>query len=192
MSNNGIPDQRHSNVPSVVQIVDVADEIVHRASAGTIVPFTTISNTSNLASQSHSATFGDVVFPTSFNAGSEQIDTFPFVADAGVELGKVESMFHGATLDQLSLGDIWIVGNHAVGKAKPQLDIGIDGGSAEEDDVSQAFTGAMFAGNGIGVRINTGEKSARVVDRGICGGLPSDEGHGEVHFIAHLHHGRYY
>ncbi len=160
---------KHSTAPFVVQIVDVADEIVHGTSAWTVIPFTAISNTSNLASQSHSTTLRDIVFPTPLNACPEQINTFAFVADAGIEFGKVESMFHGATLDQVSIGNIWIVGNHAVGEAKPQFDIGIDGGGAEEDDVPQAFARAVFAGHGIGIGINTGEKSVRVVDYGICG-----------------------
>jgi len=164
-SNRRSPAAAHSDSASVVQVVNVVDEIFHGTSAGTVIPFSAISNAAHLASESDCTTFGDIEFSTSLDTGSQQTDAYALAADAGVELGKIQTVFHGATLDQLPLWDVREIGNHAVGKTQPELDIGIDLGGAEKDDIAQTLTGTMFAGNRIGVWVDARETSASASER---------------------------
>jgi len=64
-------------------------------------------------------------------------------------------MFHGTGLDQVSFWNIGVIGHHAVREAEPDLHILKDFGCAEENDVAQTFARTMFAGDGVGVGVDT-------------------------------------
>jgi len=142
----------------VVQIIDVAHEFLDRTASRTVIPFTTVPDASHFACESDSTRLCDVVFLTSLDTRSEQIYAFALIADARIELGEIETMFHGAFLDQISIGDVGVIGNHAIGESEPEFDIGVCFGCTEEDDVSQAFARTMHARDGVGIRIDTSNK----------------------------------
>ncbi len=144
-----------SDAPFTVQFVHIANEIFHRTASRTVVPLSAVSNTPYLACKSDGATPCDIVLGTPLDTRPEQADTFAFVADTSIELCKVNSMFHGTALDQVSFWNIGVVGHHAVREAEPDLHILIDFGCAEEDDVAQTFARTVFAGDSVGVGVDT-------------------------------------
>lgn len=133
----------------VIQVINVGDKIIHRAASRTVIPLSTISNASHLACESDGTTLRDIVLLTPLDARSKQIDSLSFITDAGVEFLKVQAVFQGTTLDQVSIGNVWVIGDHAVCKSKPEFDLRIDLGRAKEDDIAQAFAGTVFAGYGV-------------------------------------------
>jgi len=143
-----------SEASLIVQVVDIFDKIIHRAAARTVIPPSTIANTSSFACQSDCTASRDIVRLASFDAGSEQVDTFSFIADTRIQLLEVETMFHCAAFNQVSLRYIWVVGNHTIGIPQPKLYVGIDFDSAKKDDISEAFTGSVFTRDSIGVGVN--------------------------------------
>jgi len=145
----------NSDAPFAIQFVHIAYEILHRTASRAIVPLTTVSNTPDLACKSDGATPCDVVLGTSLDTRPEQTNTFAFIADTSIELCKVDPMFHGTALDQVSFWNIGIIGHHAVCEAEPDLHILIDFGCAEENDVPQTFARAVFAGDSVGVGVDT-------------------------------------
>lgn len=111
------PEQK-SRASLIVQLVNVAHELLDRAAARAVVPFSTIPNATHFACESDGTTLCDVVLSTPLDTGPEQIYAFAFVADARIELGEVEAVLEGAFLDEVSVGYIGVVGNHAVGESE--------------------------------------------------------------------------
>lgn len=137
-------------------MIDVAYEALNRTASWAVIPLAPITNTSGFASQPHCAALRYVIFLTPENALSKQADTFSFLADASIQLLKVNPVLHGAILNQVSIGNVWIIGYHAIGKPEPHLHVGVDMRCTQEDDVSETFSGAVFAGNSVRVGIDAG------------------------------------
>lgn len=76
---------------------------------------------------------------------SKQIDAFSFVADAAVEPLEVYCMLHGASFDEISIGNVVVIRSQAVGETKVGFGIWVDFGGTELDDVPKTFGGAMHA-----------------------------------------------
>ncbi len=71
-------------------------------------------------------------------------------------------MFHRTAFDQVALGYIWVVGDHTICEAKPELHIRVGFGGAQEDDVSKALARAMHAGDSVGVVVDAADMSEEV------------------------------
>ena len=96
------------------------------------------------------------------------------VADAVVDLGEAEAVLEGAGLDEAAVRDVGVVGEHAVCEAEGEFGGRVEVGGAEEDDVAEAFGGAVFAGEGVGGGVDA-----------------ADVGEAEVDFVGYLDHGGY-
>lgn len=142
---NNIISWKHTSaaVSFVIQVVDIANKILDRTAPGTIIPLPSISNAAYLICKPDGATLCHIVLLTPLNTRSKQTDTLAFITDASIELWEIDAVLHGATLNQISLRDIRVIGNHAVCEAQPDLDVRVFFGRAEEDDIAQAFAGTM-------------------------------------------------
>ena len=78
-------------------------------------------------------------------------------------------MFEGAVFDEGAVRDVRIVTDHAVGKAKVEFRFRVEVGSAEENDVSEAFGGTVHAGYGIRVRVDAKSGVSLVILRRVEG-----------------------
>ena len=89
------------------------------------------------------------------------------IADAVVDLVEAQTVLEGAALDQGTVGDGGVVGYHAVGEAEMEFGGWVEVRGAEEDDVAEAFGGAVLAGYGVGVGVDAvAEFSGAVFRRG--------------------------
>jgi hypothetical protein len=131
----------------IIQSLDVRDQIPRLVSASTVLPLTAIIHTPYLIvypdraadPRAHILTVLDAV-PQQTHAVRARV-----LAHAFVQHLKVKTVFERAVLDELTLRYLWVLVDQAVCEAKVQLWIGVLAGSAEEDDVAEAFGLAVLA-----------------------------------------------
>lgn len=113
----------------------------------TVLPFTTIINTPDLVIQTHRAADPSAHILTVLDAIPQQPHTIctSVPAHAVVQDAKVEPMLKRAVLNELALGDLFVVVDQAVCEAEVQLRIGVFAGCAKEDNVAKTFGLAVFA-----------------------------------------------
>jgi hypothetical protein len=146
-----------TSIRLIVQVFHISHQILHPTSTLTILPHAPIPYTPHLALQAHRAARRDVHLAAVLDGLAEQVDAVRvLVADAGVDLVKVQAVLEGAVLDEAARRDVRVVGYHAVGEAEVEFRRRVEVRGAEEDDVAQAFRGAMHAGDGVGVGVDTG------------------------------------
>jgi hypothetical protein len=177
-----------SSLLLLVKGVDVPNKLLNRTSTGTIIPLATISNASNFAREPHSTALGDIILLASRYTCSKQVDSFPLVADAMIQLLEIDAMLHSTVLNKISIGNIVIVRCQAVGEAKINLRVWVDFCSAKFNDVSQALGRPMHTGNGIGFGIDPGEEFSWSTMGEIIICLLSNKAECEIDSIADLFH----
>lgn len=78
-------------------------------------------------------------------------------------------MLEGAVFDESAVWDVRIVIDHAVGKAEVELRFRVEVGSAEENDISETFGGAVHTGYGVRVRVDAKSGVSLVILRRVEG-----------------------
>lgn len=92
-----------------VQTLNVSDKVRYLATPRTVVPFSSISDASDLARQSNGATFGDVVLLTPKNTLTKQFRAMSHFAYAFVNFLEINAMFKSTSLYQIPIRNIGIV-----------------------------------------------------------------------------------
>jgi hypothetical protein len=131
----------------IIQSLDVRDQIPRLVSASTVLPLTAIIHTPYLIvypdraadPRAHILTVLDAV-PQQTHAVRARV-----LAHAFVQHLKVKTVFERAVLDELTLRYLWVLVDQAVCEAEVQLGVRVLAGSAEEDNVAEAFGLAVLA-----------------------------------------------
>lgn len=112
----------------------------------TIFPLASISHAPNLAPNPNRTTSSYPRSFTSLNALPQQLHSIAYIADARIQLIKINSVLQSAVLDVFPLRNLAVGGYETVAEAQGDDGlVGVKVLSTQDYNVSQAFRCAMFA-----------------------------------------------
>jgi hypothetical protein len=134
-----------------IKFLDIMYQILRLAPSLTVLEFSSVGDTPRLVIKSHRTARRHIQIVTSRDALPQHAHTIrPIIfAHAIIQFVKTHTVLQGAVLNQLLLGYLLVVAYEATGEAQVDLRIGIYGGGAEKDDVTQTFRLAVRALNAV-------------------------------------------